>query len=322
LSINWPATRFVTFATTVVAAVATIQCGGSSSPSQASPTSPVNSVLVTGTPPAIGAAAQFTATATLLNGTTQSVTTQSTWGSSNTAVVTVSNSGLVTVIGAGAANVSATYQGVIGSLAIRTGLRIVTVNGAASLVGASTQFSATATFADGGTQDVTTQSTWQSSNTSVVTVTSGLVTAIGAGTASVSATYQGVIGSQNVLIPNRYILSGTAPAAVRGVPQSASNNFSVGQSGGTVTLTLTSAVETLPGGVLNPSVVMGIGVGTPTGTSCTLSTGTAATLLSAGASSSISGTLSPGAYCIQVTNEDASAQTSGPVAYTIVVVSP
>jgi hypothetical protein len=119
-----------------------------------------------------------------------------------------------------------------------------------------------------------------------------------------------------------YTFAGTAPAAVNGVPQSDSKPFNVGQSGGTVSITLTSAVETLPGGVLNPSVVMGIGVGTPTGTSCTLSTGTAATLLSAGASSSISGTLSPGAYCIQVTNEDASAQTSGPVAYTVVVMAP
>ena len=90
-------------------------------------------------------------------------------------------------------------------------------------------------------------------------------------------------------------------------------------SGDSVTLTLTSAVETLPGGTLNPSVVMGIAVGTPTGTTCTLPSGTVASLLSAGAASSISGTLNPGTYCVQVTNEDASAQ-SGPVVYTVVVV--
>jgi hypothetical protein len=320
LHFNWHATTpFVALATTLIAAVAMVQCGGSSSPSQASPASSVSSVQVTGTIPTIGGTSQFTAVATLVNGATQSVTNQSTWGSSNTSVVTVSNSGLVTTIGAGAANVSATYQGVIGSLAIRTGPRSVTLNGAPPLVGASTQFSATATFADGGTQDVTTQSTWQSSNTSVVTVTSGLVTAIGAGTATVSATYQGVIGSQNVLIPNRYIFSGTVSAAVRGAPQSDSHNFSVGQSGGTVTFTLTSAVETLPSGSLNPSVVMGLGVGTPSGTTCSVPGGT--TQLVSASATPLSATLNPGAYCVQVTNEDASAS-SGPVAYTVVVVSP
>ena len=118
---------------------------------------------------------------------------------------------------------------------------------------------------------------------------------------------------------NTITFSGTVPAAVNGVPQSQSEPFTVGQSGGTVTFTLTSALETLPGGTLNPSVVMGIGVGTPTGTTCTLPSGTVASLLSAGAASSISGTLNPGTYCVQVTNEDASAQ-SGPVVYTVVVV--
>src|SRR5580698_8997011 len=62
-----------------------------------------------------------------------------------------------------------------------------------------------------------------------------------------------------------YILPGTAPAAVNGVAQSVSNNFTVGQSGGTVSIILTSAVETLPGGTLNPNVVLLLGVGSPSG---------------------------------------------------------
>jgi hypothetical protein len=114
-------------------------------------------------------------------------------------------------------------------------------------------------------------------------------------------------------------VSGTVPAAVNGVPQSDSHTFTVGQSGGTVTLTLTSAVETLPGGTLNPSVVVGIGIGTLVGTTCTVTAGTTQ-LLSASASP-ISGTLNPGTWCLQVTNEDASS-TSGPVAYTVVILTP
>jgi hypothetical protein len=118
---------------------------------------------------------------------------------------------------------------------------------------------------------------------------------------------------------NTITLSGTVPAAVNGVPQSVSQPFSVGQLGGTVTLTLTSAVETLPGGALNSSVVMGLGVGTPSGTACNVPAGTTA-LVSASATP-LTGSLNPGSYCLQVTNEDASAQ-SGPVAYTVVILTP
>jgi hypothetical protein len=87
-------------------------------------------------------------------------------------------------------------------------------------------------------------------------------------------------------------------------------------TGDNVTVTLTSAVETLPGGTLNPSVVVGIGIGTIVGTACTVTAGTTS-LISASATP-LSGTLNPGTWCMQVTNEDASA-TSGPVAYTVVI---
>jgi len=79
------------------------------------PTPSVTSVVVSGTTPAIGETTQFTATATFSNSTTQDVTSQATWRSSNTAVVTVSNTGAVTGVGAGETDVSATYQNVSGS---------------------------------------------------------------------------------------------------------------------------------------------------------------------------------------------------------------
>jgi len=49
------------------------------------------------------------------NGTTQGVSTQATWQSSNTAVATVSASGLVSAVGIGGADIRATYQTVNGS---------------------------------------------------------------------------------------------------------------------------------------------------------------------------------------------------------------
>jgi hypothetical protein len=63
-----------------------------------------------------GATAQITATGTLSNGTTQNITsTCSGWQSSNTVVLTVSASGLITAQGSGVANVSAACQGILAS---------------------------------------------------------------------------------------------------------------------------------------------------------------------------------------------------------------
>src|SRR5262245_41653550 len=62
--------------------------------------------------------------------------------------------------------------------------------------------------------------------------------------------------------------NGTVPAAVNGVAQSDAKNFTMA-SGGTITVVLTSAVETFPGGSLNASVVMGAAIGTFAGGVCT-----------------------------------------------------
>ncbi|PYR46167.1 MAG: hypothetical protein DMF95_18925 [Acidobacteria bacterium] len=57
----------------------------------------------------------MTATATLSNSTTQNVTSQATWQSSNQVVATV-NIGLVTALQAGTVDITATYQNVNGSV--------------------------------------------------------------------------------------------------------------------------------------------------------------------------------------------------------------
>ena len=80
----------------------------------------VSSVTVTGpaSSPQIGSSAQFTATAIMSNGTSQTVSSQATWQSTATLVATVSSSGMVTISGAGDTDIRATYQGVSGSARI------------------------------------------------------------------------------------------------------------------------------------------------------------------------------------------------------------
>jgi hypothetical protein len=86
-----------------------------------------------------------------------------------------------------------------------------------------------------------------------------------------------------------------------------------------VTVTLTSAVETFPNGTLNPDVVVGLAVGTPAGTTCTLPAGSTPALFQAGAMTSLSGALNAGAYCVQVSDQTVQ---QGPAAYTVLVASP
>ncbi len=114
-------------------------------------------------------------------------------------------------------------------------------------------------------------------------------------------------------------LTGIVPAAVNGVAQSDSKPFTVGQGGGAVSVTLTSAVETYPDKTTNATVVMGMAVGTPSGSSCVLAAGTALTPFQAGASATLSGTVAAATYCVQLT--DVTIQT-GPVQYTVIVIHP
>ena len=86
-----------------------VACDSSTSPST------VSTVAITGTPPIVGATSQFSAMATLSDGTTQDVTNLATWVSSNTDEATVSSAGVVTGVGAGTVTIQATYQSVTGS---------------------------------------------------------------------------------------------------------------------------------------------------------------------------------------------------------------
>ena len=65
-----------------------------------------------------------------------------------------------------------------------------------NVVGASQQFTATGTYSDSSTQNLTSQVTWVSSNTAAATISSGgLATAVAPGTTTISAALAGVTGS-------------------------------------------------------------------------------------------------------------------------------
>jgi hypothetical protein len=112
-------------------------CGGGTpaGPTPAAPAPPVISVAsiaIRGEALAIGAAAQFTAIATLSNNTTQDVSSQAEWRSSNQAAATVASGGMVRGLASGQSDISATYQGVSGSYRVDVAVRTFTLSGVAT----------------------------------------------------------------------------------------------------------------------------------------------------------------------------------------------
>ena len=111
--------------------------------------------------------------------TTQDVTSQVTWSSSDTGIATISNAsgfeGVVTGGTIGSAVMTASLSGVTGSTTVTVTPSVlqqlqVTPANPFRPRGLQVQFTATGLFSDGSTQDMTSQVTWTSSDVSVVPV--------------------------------------------------------------------------------------------------------------------------------------------------------
>jgi trimeric autotransporter adhesin len=164
------------------------------------------SVGPTGLSLALGVPAQLTATGTYSDGSTQDITASVAWSTSNGQSLTVSAAGLVTPLSIGSATVTASMNGQSGGVSVSITSAIlnsinITTSGGSLALGLSQQFSATGTYSDGSTQDITAVVHWSSSNTSIATISAaGLVLAVGGGTASINATLGSVTQSSSLTV--------------------------------------------------------------------------------------------------------------------------
>src|SRR5688572_3709611 len=186
---------------------------------------------------AAGTTAQFTATGVFTDNSTQDLTAQATWASSDSAIAMVSNAagskGVATTTGVGSATVSATSGDVTGDTTLTVTdatLVSIEVTPAAPTIanGLTQQFTATGLYSDHSTQDLTTQVAWASSNAAVATVSdaagsNGLATAAGAGSTTVSATSGGVTGDTTLTVTDATLVSievsPTDPSIAHGTTQ-------------------------------------------------------------------------------------------------------
>ena len=165
----------------------------------------LKSIAVTPTSGSIAKSAsqQFFALGTFSDGTQQDVTTTSTWSSSNTGVASIgAGSGLARGLNSGTTQIRAAL-GAFASAPVTLTVTSATLKsisvspaGLTIAAGTSVPFSATGTYSDGTTQNVTSSVAWASSKTSVATInaSSGLATGVAAGSTSITAS-QGGAGS-------------------------------------------------------------------------------------------------------------------------------
>lgn len=250
-------------------------CGGDD------PTGPpivptVSSVVVTpntSTLVSFDATVQLSASARDISGNSVSGQTF-TWASSNTAIATVSGSGVVTAVGNGTATVTASAGSVDGTAVVTVTQAVTSVMVTPSTsqfeLGTNQQFSAVAM--DANDNEVTGASfLWSSSNPAVATVTqNGLATGVSAGNTEITAASGSLGGTAAVTI--------TVPAGVSAALSTVSVSLSTGLpadgfSQSEITVTLRDAAgspvqgETVVLGVVAQPALPGAALVQPTATS-------------------------------------------------------
>jgi hypothetical protein len=159
----------------------------------------------------------FTATGINNDGSTENLTDQVTWTSTNDATATISDLGVATGVAPGSTTITATF----GSIAPASETLVVTQPILQSIMvtrtsptvplGISEDFAATGIYSDKSTMPMTDSVTWVSSSTAVAMISNaaglqGAATTVGQGPTTITATFGGVTGS--------VLLTVTAPALV------------------------------------------------------------------------------------------------------------
>jgi streptogramin lyase len=190
--------------------------------------SPKNSSANTNT------AQQFTVLGTMSDKSTQDLTQLAVWNSSNTSVATISNvaglKGTLSAVAVGTTTITATYGNFSDSTNFNTTspvLMSISISPKNSSANTNTtqQFTVLGTMSNASIQDLTQLAVWNSSNTSVATISNvaglkGTLSAVAVGTTSITATYGNFNDSTNVSVtaPDTSGVTGFSIPTVNGDP--------------------------------------------------------------------------------------------------------
>jgi len=182
---------------------------------------PVASVAVTLAQASIVVGSSTGATAVLRDANGATLTNRAlSWTSSNPAIASVSDAGVVSAIAIGSVTIAATSEGKSGTAELTVvppPVATISVTLAQSVLPVNASTSATAVLRDANGGVLTNRAvTWSSSNTSVATVgTTGLVTALAGGTATITAMSEGRAGSANLTVQQPPVATVTVSGASR-----------------------------------------------------------------------------------------------------------
>ncbi|MCY9871637.1 Ig-like domain-containing protein [Vibrio barjaei] len=157
-----------------------------------------------------GTNGQFEATAIYSDGSSVDVTSSANWSSSDSIVVNVDNSlanaGVGSALSVGSAVVTATYSGMSDTSSVTViapSLVELTISPQNKTVplGLELQYEAHARYSDGTSRTVTLESSWQSSMTTVATIsTDGLASTVYTGETQISATFESITASTSLIV--------------------------------------------------------------------------------------------------------------------------
>lgn len=156
----------------------------------------ISSIVVSPTNPTVAYpnTQQFTAQGTFNDGSSDDVTNSVTWSSGDTSLATIdASTGLMTSIAHGSTTIYATSGIVQGSTGVTITATLVSIaitplNPTIFFLSDTQQFTATGTYNDSTTSDITTSVTWASSLTSIATIgaNTGLASAVAGGSSTIS----------------------------------------------------------------------------------------------------------------------------------------
>ncbi|MBI2847864.1 MAG: Ig-like domain-containing protein, partial [Chloroflexi bacterium] len=223
-------------ATGSLAGTTTIQAAfaGKSGTAQLTVTAAVlDAIAVTPANPSVakGRTIQFAAIGTYSNNSVADITAQVTWSSSNAAVVSITGGGLAKGETVGTASVTATLSSKSGSTSVSVTaaeLDSITVTPSSPTVaaGRTRQFTATGTFSDSSTANITASVIWVSSNTAVAAMDgTGLATSYAPGAATITATKSGRTGAATLTVTAAVIDSISVSPANRTISNGLTQQF-------------------------------------------------------------------------------------------------
>jgi uncharacterized protein YjdB len=154
----------------------------------------------------VGLTVQLKAIGTLTDNSTVDLTSKTKWSSSNTAIASVPQPGLVSGVAAGTATITGDYQGTLATATVTvvapklTGVKVVPDS--FSVEEQKTYaLKATAEYDNGQSVDVTIKATWKSDNTNVLSFNgAGVAQGVLAGSAVVTATFENVSGNAKATV--------------------------------------------------------------------------------------------------------------------------